>query len=96
MMLAMTKGSTLEKNVESLVESVGFIINNMVTKADVRDIVQEEVGKEVKKAIEEKDLATKEDIKGIVSSAHNRIDQEVEKRKQLEVRVTKLERKTFT
>ncbi len=83
------KGS---KNKRDAQESLNFIIEHMATKDDVRDIVHEEVGN----VIEKKDLATKEDIKGIVSSAHNRLDQEVENRKQLEVRVTKLEHKVLS
>ncbi len=83
------KGS---KNKRDAQESLNFIIEHMATKDDVRDIVHEEVGN----VIEKKDLATKEDIKGIVSSAHNRLDQEVENRKQFEVRVTKLEHKVLS
>lgn len=68
-------------------EDIADVRKDMVTKDEVRDIVREEV----KNTIEEMDIATKEDIKGIVSTAHNRIDQEVTHRKQLEVRVTRLE-----
>ncbi len=73
-------------------ESLDHIIKHMATKDDVRDIVREVVREEVVNIITEKDLATKEDIKGIVSTAHNRIDQENIGRKQLEVRVTRIEK----
>ena len=76
-------------------EDIADVRRDMATKDEVRDIVREEVRdivrEEVKKTMEEMDIATKEDIKGIVSTAHNRIDQEVTHRKQLEVRVTRLE-----
>ncbi len=64
-------------------ESLDHIIKHMATKDDVREIVEN--------LIEEKQVATKEDIKGIVSSAHVRIDNEGIERKKLEVRVVKLE-----
>ncbi|OGG80672.1 hypothetical protein A3A39_03190 [Candidatus Kaiserbacteria bacterium RIFCSPLOWO2_01_FULL_54_13] len=65
-----------DKNVESLIETVDFIKDNMSTKDDVD---------EIKKTLNEhtRDLNTiKNDLKT-----------DVDKRKQLEVRVTRLEQK---
>jgi len=77
-------------------ESLDFIIKHMVVKSDIanmamKDDVRDIVREEITTAIKDQDVATKTDIQGIVSSAHNRLDQELTERKKLQVRVTKLE-----
>lgn len=77
----------MERGFATVADDIADIQDIMPTKDDVRNIVREEITG----ATEKQDLATKKDIQGIVSSAHNRIDQELNERKKLEVRVTKLE-----
>gem|GEM_PF-5576963 len=80
----------LEKTVESLAESVEFVISTMVTKSEF----------EVGMAELSEEMATKDDLQsGLVGlgqrleGVSNRLDYELDGRKQLEVRVKRLERK---
>lgn len=75
------RSGSIEKNIESLIETVSFIKDNMVTKDDIAD------------------MATKDDLASVdqrlgqrIGSISNRLDQELDKRKQIEVRVSRLER----
>ncbi len=71
-------------NIESLIDTVGFIKDNMVTREDLKEDLKEF----------EESLAGK--IAKVESALGTFEKHEVEKRLQLEVRVTKLERKVLS
>ena len=78
----------MERGFATVADDIADIQDIMATKDGFRNIVREEITS----AIKNQDVATKKDIQGIVSSAHNRIDAESVERKQLEVRVGSIEK----
>ena len=81
----------LEDNVSSLIESVGFIKDNMATKDDIANMATKDDIADMATKHDLKILETKIDHTGSKLGAFE--NTEVYKRKQLEVKVMRLEKK---
>jgi hypothetical protein len=82
-------------------ESLDFIIEKMATKDDVREIVREEIGKQnlatkddVRETVRETEKRLHDEIVSKTGGIERRLDQELDKRNQLEVRIVRLEQRT--
>ena len=76
----MKRAARKNENIESLIETAGFIKDHMATKEDLKESEEHVSGK----------------IEKIDSKLGAFENSEVDKRKQLEVRVAKLERKVLS
>ncbi len=74
----------MEKNVESLLESVDFIVKNMATKIELQELEQR-----LSRRMDTVELGLGQRIDGI----SKRLDYELDRRHQMEVRVTTLEKR---
>lgn len=78
----------MEKNITSLIETVGFIKDHMVTKEEFAELKTE-----IRNDLSETEDRLHAEIVSKVGGMGHRLDEELDKRKLIEVRVTTLERK---
>ena len=88
----------MEKNIESLIETVGFIKEKMVTKDDLKDVrgALSTVEKRLDTKIDHVESILSMKIDHVESKLDAFENNEVGRRKRLEVRVTKLEHKVLS